>query len=573
MAARLTAYVVVGIVAATLIAGLIAQRDDSDGPVDLIVHNANVYTADDGEVAEAVAIRGNQILRVGSDRDVTRLRRPQTTVIDAKGGTVLPGFTDAHAHVVDGGLSLSRVDLTGVATVEDAQQRIRAWVETHPDAVWVLGGGWSATTLSVTPTRQQLDAIVPDKPVEILSADGGSSWVNSRALRLGAITRMTPSPEGGTIVKDARSGEPTGVLRGAATAMVSKLVPQASREDRAHALRAAIAEAHRLGITSVQEAAATPEAFELFADARRAGDLTLRVYASRMLPGLMDEAQIGSLDALAVSYPDDPLFKAGAVTIGLDGPIDTQAAAMLEPYADRESSGATAIAPDDFNKMVRLLDARGWQVITAATGDRAVRMALNAYEHAVRSNSAPSRGRRHRIEHAAIVDETDLPRFGALGVLASLQPGAVAFGADRLDFLTTTLGPARAARAWSFGSLARARARIAFGSDWPFAPLDPIAGLHAAVTRGGGDDQPEGAATPADRLTLAAALDAYTADAAWASFDEQRKGTVAAGMLADLVLLSDNILDAPPSRLATTRVAMTIFDGKIVYRRDANTTN
>jgi len=590
MAARLTAYVVVGIVAATLIAGLIvgAQRDDSDGPVDVIVQHAKVYTAGARSgMAEAVAIRGNQVLRVGSDRDIARLRRPQTTVIDAKGGAVIPGFTDSHLQFINGGLSLGRIDVANAATLEEVQQRVRAWVEANPDAPWVLGRGWYAESFpGGLPTRQQLDAIVPDRPAEILSHDGHRSWVNTHALDLGGVTRKTPNPRGGVIVKDSRTGEPTGVLEEAAMTLVGRRVPQATREERARALRAALDEAHRYGITSIHNAGGTAEEFELFADARRSGDLTVRVYSALVFGSrVVTEPAIIELDTITARYPDDPLFKAGAIKITLDGTIETHTAAMLEPYANEDgeagvtsvagatTTGTPAISPDDFNRIVRLLDARGWQVLTHATGDRAVQMALNAYEHAVRSNRVPERGRRHRIEHIDTIDAADLPRFGALGVIASMQPVLGSPSPDRIELWLKNLGPGRASRGWAYGSIAASGGRLAFGSDWPSAPLNPMLGLHTAVTRATPENTPEDGWNPSERLALKAAIDAYTSDAAWASFDEQRKGSLAPGMLADLVVLSDDIFDAPASRLASTRVAVTIFDGKIVYRRDGRQTN
>jgi predicted amidohydrolase YtcJ len=575
MAARLTAYVVVGIVAATLIAGLIvgAQRDDTDGPVDVIVHNAKLYTAGTGgTMAEALAIRGNQVLRVGSEREVTRLRRPQTTMIDAKGAAVLPGFNDAHVHFIDGGLSLDRIDLGDAETLDEVQSRIRTWATGHADSPWVLGRGWFYQPFpGGLPTRQQLDAIVADRPAQIISYDGHTAWVNTRALRLARITKKTPNPPGGVIVKDPRTGEPTGVLKGAAMALVSRHVPQPTRADRAAALRAAIREAQRLGITSIQNASGNAEDFELYADARREGDLGVRVYSALSTPGVLAEPEIAGLDALAERYPDDPLFKAGAVKIELDGAIEAQTGAMLAPYAGGTTNGTPTIGPDEFNRMVRLLDARGWQVMTHAAGDRAVNMALTAYEHAVRSNPPPERGRRHRIEHLETVDATDIPRFGALGVIASMQP--YHGSPSRVDVWLENVGAERASRGWPYSRIAAGAGRLAFGSDWPVAPLNPLLGLHTAVTRTTPEGLPEGGWYPGERLALEAAIDAYTSGAAWASFDEQRKGTLAAGMLADLVVLSEDIFEAPASRLASTRVDVTIFDGRIVYRRSGTTTN
>jgi predicted amidohydrolase YtcJ len=588
MAARLTAYVVVGIVAATLIAGLIvgAQRDDSDGPVDLIVRNAKVYTAGTrGTMAEAVAIRGNQILRVGSDRDVSRLARPQTTVIDAQGAAVLPGFNDSHVHFITGGLELDRIDLSDATSLDDVQQRLRVWADANPDAAWVLGRGWFSHSFPGNqPTRQQLDAVIKGRPAQILSHDGRTSWVNTRALRLAGITRKTPDPPNGVIVKDPRTGEPTGVLKEAAVSLVSRRLPQPTWEERARALRAAIDEAHRNGVTSIQNATGSADEFELYADALRSGDLSLRVYSALSVDGVLDEPAITALDALAKRFPDDPLFKAGAVKIMLDGAIDTHSAAMLEPYVNTtagartdDSGNATEdtprIAADDLNRMVRLLDAHGWQVLTHAVGDRAVRMSLDAYEHAARSNPPPKRGRRHRVEHLELTDSGDLLRFGALGVIASMQPFQGSPSPGELDEWARNLGVERRGRAWGYGSIAHAGGHLAFGSDWPLASMNPLLGLHTAVNRTTPDGLPEGGWYPDERITLKQAIDAYTSGAAWASFDEQRKGSLAAGMLADLVVLSDDIFDAPTSRLATTRVMFTIFDGKVVYQRDGTQTN
>ncbi len=577
MAARLTAYVVVGIVVATLIAGLIvgAQRDDIDGPVDIIVHNAKVYTAGaNGSMAEAVAIRGNQILRVGSERDVMRLRKPQTTMVDAKGAAVLPGFNDSHVHFISGGLSLENVDLAGADTLDEIQARIGSWSASHVDAPWLIGSGWYYEPFaSSLPTRQQLDAIVSDRPAQIISADGHTAWVNTKALRLAKITRKTPNPAGGVIVKDAKTGEPTGLLKETAIALVSSHLPKPSRADRAAALRAAINEAQRNGITSVQNTEGSAEEFEIYADARREGDLDVRVYSALSTSGIPTESAIGELSAVAKGYPDDPLFKAGAIKIELDGVVETQTAAMLAPYANSTDSGTPAMDADAFNKLVRLLDAGGWQVMTHAVGDRAVNMALTAYEHAVRSNPLPDRGRRHRIEHADTVDVSDLPRFGALGVIASMQPYTGNPTPARIELWSKNVGAERSSRAWPYHSISAGAGRLAFGSDWPSAPLNPMVGLHTAVTRTAPDGLPEGGWYSGERIALKGAIDAYTSGAAWASFDEQRKGTLAAGMLADIVVLSEDIFEAPASRLASTRVTMTIFDGRIVYRRDGAQTD
>jgi predicted amidohydrolase YtcJ len=577
MAARLTTYVVVAIVAATLIAGLIvgAQRDDSDGPVDLIVFNAKVYTADaSGRMGEAVAIRGNQILRVGSDREIERLRRPQTVMVDARGAAVLPGFNDTDVQFMSGAAGLEAVDLIGASTLDEVQARVAAWASTNEQRPWVVGRGWSGLPLTgAAPTRQLLDTAVSDRPALMLSADGRSAWANTRALKLARVTRRTPAPENGTIEKDARTGEPTGVLRGTAVAIATRLLPVPSRDERARALKVAIDAAHANGITSVQDAVVGADDFSLYEQAREAGELNLRVYSSIPVSAGAASEDFATLEALSAKYPDDPLFKLGGARIVLDGPVESSDAALLEPYLTKPgtNAGQTTIGPDELNRLVRMLDARGWQVTTEAFGDRAVRMALTAYEHAVRSNPKPERPRRHRIEHLALVHPDDLPRFDPLGIVAVLRPAERQPTPGRVDALISALGEERAARAWPAASIASARTRVAFATGWPAEALQPLAAIHAAVNRS--DAEAEQVWNAAESMPLKRAIDAFTIAPAYASFDEQRKGSLKPGMLADLVVLSSDIFSLPASQIASTTVAVTIFDGKIVYRRGSKSTD
>jgi predicted amidohydrolase YtcJ len=572
MAARLTAYVVVVIVAGTLIAGLIvgAQRDDNDGPVDLIVRNAKVYTADRrGQLAEAVAIRGNQILRVGTDREIARLQRPQTTVIDARGAAVLPGFNDAKADVIAGGLGLLSVDLTGAVTAAEMVQRLIRWQKANTGADWIVGRGWSRELFKgAIPPRFLLDSAVPDRPVVLYGADEASVWVNSEALRLAGIHRKSPDPGGGTIVREGRGHEPSGILTGTAAALVTSLVPAPKLEERARALRSAMSHANSLGITSVQHTVDGPDALGLYDSMRRGGELTVRVYAAVAIPDVAyprSEADLAAFEATRTRYPDDPLFKTGALSIRLDGPVRARDAAMLQPYHQSAQTGDLRFDPDALNRMVRLADAAGWQVITEANGDRAVRVALNAYAHAVRSNRPPARGRRHRLENAVVVSPPDVGRFGPLGVTASLQPSRGTPTPERIQWTETYLGAERAAASFPLASIAE-QTRVLFGSGWPVHTLSPLEALHVAVSQTTPEGTPEGGWHKAERMDLKAALDAYTSTPAWASFDDQRKGVLAPGMLADLVVLSDDIFERP-EELADVAVSITIFDGKVVYRR------
>ena len=577
MAARLTAYVVVAIVAATLIAGLIvgAQRDDSDGPVDLIVTNATVYTADRrGTTAEAVAVRGNQILRVGTAREIARLQLPQTIVVDAGGGVVLPGFNDAHADMIAGGLELAVADLSDAATAEEALDRVRTWSEANPQAPWVIGKGWTpAQFRSGPPTRRMLDGIVKNRPALFYGSDANvpSVWVNSQALKLAGITPTTRDPRG-VIARESRTGEPSGVQHGTVAAALAAQVPKTSPEDRFQALRRAIAEANTRGITTAQNTAADCEKdLDLFDSIRRAGEMTLRIYcvAAAVPSEIRAESDLAHYNELRGKYPDDPLFKIGALAFKVDGTLPRREAALLDVYADDEVASIEMVDADELNRAVRLADAAGWQVVTEANGDAAVRTALNAYAHAIRSNRAPARGRRHRIEHLALADPADLLRFGPLGVAASVQPPP--FSEDGRAALEKMLGPKRAARAFPVAELA-SETRLLLGSGWhgwPGESLDPLQVLDRAVNGLGPEDLRAEAATTEKPvgLMIKAAIDAYTSTAAWGSFDDQRKGTIAQGMLADLVVLSDDVLTTP-AKLKTASVLATIFDGKIVYRRD-----
>lgn len=580
MAARLATYVVVAIVAATLIAGLIvgAQRDDSSGPVDLIIHNAKVYSADAlGSTAEAIAVRGNTILHVGTNREILRYRRPQTTMIDAKGVAVLPGFNDAHAAFIAGGLARDGVDLFGADTLDDMQARISEWADAHPDAGWILGHGWSYERFADLPTHTQLDAAVKDHPVAMFSQDGHAVWLNSTAVAALHLARHAPDPRGGVIVRDPR-GEATGLFKDTAVALVTRAMPQPTREERARALRLAIRDAQERGITSVQDLGGSTADFEVYDEARRAGDLTVRVYAGVPISSTAALADLTALDALAKRYADDGLLKAGLAVVALDGSVESQTAAMLAPYLSRSTTtGMLRLDADDLNRIVSTLDSRGWQIAVDAAGDRAVRLALDAYQLTAVTNTHAAGHPRHRIEGIEVVDADDLPRFGALGIIASLQPARAR--TDRLRIWARNLGPDRAALGYASRSLAAAGAHLAFGTDWPQLAFDPLAGLNASVNRGTTpkaadaeaiDQEPPAEDTlfAGERLALKSAINAFTSGAAWASFDEHRKGMIKPGMLADLVVLSSDILKDAPEALATAEVNVTIFDGKIVYERN-----
>ena len=544
------------------------------GPIDLIVLNGNVYLADAaGGFAEAVAVQGNRILRVGTNQDIERLRQEGTRVVDAKGGAVVPGLNDSHVHFLSGGLALDQVSLLDAETFEQIQDKIESFAAANPDRPWVLGRGWYyAPFPNAMPTRQQLDAIVPDRPAHMGCYDGHTSWVNSKALELAGITRDTPDPEGGVVDKDPKTGEPTGILKESAQRLVREILPDVTREDRLRAIRAGIQEAQRFGVTSFQNADGDRETLELYDQIRNEGELKIRVSMALSIPTDFNEEHANNFEELRERFSDD-LLKTCAVKLFADGVIESHTAVMLEPYANKPTTGVPDWTAEEMNRIVEMMDGRGWQILIHGIGDGGVRMALDAYEHAARVNPAPARGRRHRIEHAETIDAADVARFGELGVIAAMQPYHANPSPNQLEVWAGNIGPDRASRAWVWKSVKDAGGRIAFGSDWPVVSIDPRIGINMALNRTTPDGQPPGGWLPEQKLPLTEVIDAYTRDAAYASFDEQIKGSLEPGMLADMVIFSDDIFSLPPEKVLDAVVSVTIFNGEVVYsdRADGET--
>jgi len=543
---------------------LVAQRGTDIAPADLLILNGKVYSA--GTFNDAIAIRGRTIVGVGRSQDLERFRGPRTEVIDARGRAVVPGFNDSHVHFLGGGLGLRDADLAGVASLREVQDRIRAFMQAKPDEPWVRGRGWLYSAFpGGLPTKEQLNEVVPDRPAIMVAYDGHTTWANSKALQVAGITGATPDPVNGIIMKDPKTGEPTGVLKEAAQSLMTRVVPRPTDEDRRSALRAAVAEANRLGVTSIQNASGNADEFKLYADAQKAGDLKVRTYSALSISPGFSEADADRFDAVRKLYGDDPVFRTGIVKIVADGVIESRTAGMLAPYAGVATSGTPNYSAAELDRIIAMMDKRGWQIMVHAIGDRTVRMTLDAFQRAIAANPAPPRGRRHRIEHIETIDAADIPRFGSLGVIASQQPMHVVLG----DMNTLkpsgpwpdNLGTERASRAWNWKSIRDAGGRVTFGSDWAVAPLDPLQGIWVVTTR----------VTPTgmrdQKLPIALAIDGYTAWPAYASFDEQRKGTLAPGMLADVVVLSRDIIAQPPAKATDVVVDVTIFDGNVVYRR------
>ena len=544
----------------------------ADGPADLILANGRVWTADLREPwAEAVAIRGDRVLKVGTAAEVFPTRGPRTKVIELGGRLVTPGFNDAHLHLMEGALSLGRVDLIEETTLPGVQARIRAFAAANSKSPWVLGRGWLYSPFpGDLPTKAQLDAAVPDRPSYMECYDGHSGWANSRALALAGINRDTSDPEGGLIVRDPKTHEPTGLLKESARLLVAAKIPAPDSEERYSRLLEAVRFLNSEGITSVTEAGSDEEPIEkdvpLLERALREGKLSVRVVAAVVMDPGKAGAAIARAKALGESHRSSPLLRFGRMKAYVDGVIESHTAALLSPYADDPAagSGTPNWSPSELNEAVVAADAAGLQVYLHAIGDRAVRMALDAHEAALRANGRMDR--RGRIEHIETIQGVDYPRFKELGVIASMQPLHANPDQNNFDVWARNLGPDRASRGFSWRNLEKADARLIFGSDWPVVTPDVFRGLYCAVTRKTRDGSPPEGWLPELAVSLEHALRHYTVDGAFASFDENEKGALVEGQLADIAVLSSNLFEGPPERILGTRVLLTIMGGDVVYR-------
>jgi hypothetical protein len=562
---------VAALVAAAAAAIAAATACARQPPADLILAGGRVYTVEaDRPWAEALAVRGDRIARVGSDAEVRALKGPATRVVELGGRLVLPGFNDAHTHFLDGSLGLGQVDLTGATTLDAIKERVRAYAAAHPDEPWILGFGWLYSTFpDRLPHRRDLDAAESARPVFLYSYDGHTGWANGAALRAAEITARTPQPPPGKgeVVKDPRTGEPTGALKEGAMGLVERAIPKPSREKRLAALEEGLRNAAGLGVTSIQNCSGGEEEIGLYDEIRRAGRLTLRTstaFTAPDSPAALTDALLRKYLAARDAYQDH-WVRAGAVKFFADGVIESNTAFMLAPYAnDSRTRGAPHYDARQLEAMVRKVDGAGLQIYIHAIGDAAVRMSLDALEAAARDR--PGRLRRHRIEHIETISASDIPRFGALGVVASMQPYH-AYPEPNLESVwAANIGPERVERAFAWRSLLGGGARLVFGSDWPVVTIDPMTGLRNAVLRQDTEGRPAGGWVPHERVTLEQAIAAYTINGAFVSFEEDVKGSIREGKLADLVVLSQDLFRAPPEQIHATKVLLTVVAGREVYR-------
>jgi len=540
---------------------------NSSFAADLIIVNGNIQTMDANQPsAQAVAIIGNRIIAVGSNDEIKKLAGPNTKVIDAKGQLALPGFNDAHVHFMSGGFQLSSVDLRDANTPQEFARRIRDFAAKLPEGRWITGGDWDHERWPDTklPTKQLIDHYTPRTPVFVNRLDGHMALANSLALKLAGVTSATKDPDGGVIVRDPKTGEPTGILKDAAQSFVWKVIPAPSFEEKLAAARAATNHAASLGVTSVQDMSAGVDVgvYQTLFDR---GELKTRIYAVWPLPGWDGLARTG-----VRAHFGSAMLRTGGLKGFADGSLGSTTALFFQPYLDAPNTSgipSDEMFPDGaMLDRVRGADRAGLQVLIHAIGDRANDKILSIYEQVEKEDG--ERDRRFRIEHAQHLRAQDIPRFARDKVIASMQPY---HAIDDGRWAEKRIGPERARTTYAFRSLLDSGAMLAFGTDWTVAPLDPMLTIYAAVTRRTLDGKHPQGWVPEQKISAAEALHAYTVGSAFAEFQEKEKGTITPGKLADLVILSQDALKIDPNEIEKVRVVMTIMDGRVVYERPNST--
>ncbi len=536
----------------------------------LLFRNGAVFDGHGYRRDRAVAVAHGRVVEVVPEHDAGRVAGLGTEVVDLAGGLLLPGFQDAHAHPVQGGLERIRCDLSALTTREEYVDAVAAHARAHPERAWVLGGGWAMPAFGPGgPTAAQLDAVVPDRPVFLPNRDHHGAWVNSVALRLAGVERTTPDPVDGRIERDA-AGEPTGTLHEGAMRLVERQLPATSDAERYRALLVAQEHLHSLGITAWQDAilgdyAGTDDPSPTYLRAVHEGTLTARVRGALWWERDRGLEQVPELLERRAALSHGRLV-AGSVKVMQDGVAENCTAAVTLPYRDghgghTDNTGLSFLDPGLLRRAVVRLDAEGFQVHVHAIGDRAVREALDALE-----GTHPQR--RHHIAHLQLVHPDDRPRFAALGVTATVQPLWAAYDEQMTDMTIPFLDEAQVSWQYPFGDLARAGARLAAGSDWPVSSPDPLQGIHVAVNRtvydGPGRAGSE-AFLPEQALTVQQAFAAYTSGAARVNHLD-RTGRLAQGMPADLAVLDRDPFAGPPEEIGAARVRATYVDGVRVHR-------
>ncbi|HEY6444227.1 MAG TPA: amidohydrolase [Candidatus Acidoferrales bacterium] len=567
------------LLATVLGAPVLAQQQRPSA--DTVVIHARIYTVNLRQPwAEAVAIRDGKIIAVSSDKAIAPYRGASTKIIDAKGRMVLPGFFEGHVHILGGAKTLDELDLSGwwsggPRTPADFQKMIKDYAAQHPDDKWITGMGWTYNIFGKggLPNKKLIDEVVPDRPVFLPAYDGHTAIANSAALRIAGITRDTPNPANGIIDRDPKTGEATGVLKEApAQQLVEKFIPTMTRDEELVLLAKAFQYLNSVGLTSLTSCGGDVENIDLFAELRKRGQLTARFYGAPIenAPGTAPQFSqfMKRVEDLRDKYHDDWIDVA-AVKFFADGVIESHTAAMLQTYANASTRGNLNFDPAVYTNDVVEVNRRGFQVFTHAIGDRGIRMALDAYQEAEKVTG--NKDLRDSVEHIEDPSAADIPRFGKLGVVASMQPLHEVPNYDILHVWAVNVGPERAQRAWPWHDILAGGAHLAAGSDWPVVTPDPWKGIQEFLTRETPEGTPSGGWHPNERITLPEAIKAYTLDGAYRDRREKILGSIQPGKLADMIMISQNLFQVAPMQIANTKVLMTMVGGKVVYEAPAET--
>ncbi|CAN5616606.1 amidohydrolase [soil metagenome] len=538
----------------------------SSQTADFVVVNARVYTVDEAQPhAEAFAVHDGRFVMVG-EVDAVRAAFPAARVIDAGNRAVIPGLIDAHAHLMGLGTSLMQADLVGTQSKSEIVARLQAFERDLPEEAWLTGRGWDQNEWPERefPSAADLDVAFPDRPIWLRRIDGHAAWANTAALRAAGLdpnAEAPADPSGGAVLR-AADGTPTGVFIDAAMQLVAGAVPTLSPEEMREALRRALAETGRYGLTGIHEAGMSLDVFDLYQEAIAAGTFTIRNHAmvspGSMLDYVCENGVVSSDDTLGLGGR----LAVRALKLYADGALGSRGAALLDDYHDDPGNRGLLIqSPEAYAAIVNRAMGCGLQVNTHAIGDRGARLVLDAYQDAFEAIPGASGGR-HRMEHAQVVSLDDIPRFAELGVIASVQP---THATSDMPWAEDRVGPDRIRGAYAWRRLLDAGARLALGSDFPVERVNPLLGFHAAVSRQDTTGYPPGGWYPDQALTREEALRGFTLDAAYAAFQEDQLGSIQVGKRADFVILSDDIMSVPVDDILNTHVVATYLDGERLY--------
>jgi predicted amidohydrolase YtcJ len=538
---------------------------------DLVLINGNIVTVDENNPrAKALAVKGDTIVAVGSHEEIkTYIDKEETEIIDLQDKLALPGFNDGHVHFIYGGHALMSVSLDRVTSFDEIQRRVQEKIEDKNDGEWISGRGWDQEILpgKKWPTKELIDEVAPNSPVTLSRICGHCTLVNSYVLRISGITKDTPNPPGGVIVKDPNTGEPTGILHEKAMELIKRpqLSDKESHEMDKQAVKLAVKEAARFGVTSVHDLDGKIGIFKELLDE---GELTVRVYAGEELTSSREKL-LEYKEWRQKLVDNNHMLKFGVIKGFIDGSLGSSTALLAEPYKNNPStSGLMLMTQEELNEIVALYDKENFQIAIHAIGDKGVNVVLDAFKESIKGNG--KRDARHRIEHATAIIPEDIPRFDSLGVIPSVQPVfGPSYGQTIRSFFEDRLGIERAKYTNIWKTLAQAKARMAFGTDWPVESLNPMEGIYSAVSRKSISDKAGNAWLLEERLSVEEAVEYYTLGSAYASFEEEIKGSLQVGKLADIVVLSKDIFTIPEEEILNTDVIYTILGGKIIYSSEA----